>query len=122
MLTLNKKTRNIWGIVTVGMIFLSYLLVRFALFDLHGMKDWPNFLAIFSIVVVVLASILKKRKVFVGVVFGYIVGFAVAVLFNTNNSDPGGGRSNNAWIIWTVFLLISILLSFIISYHKKAKV
>ena len=116
---INKKTRSIWGIAAVGMVILSYLLVRFALFDLHGMKEWPNMLAIFSIAVIVMASILKKRLIFIGVVFGYLVGFAVAMIFSTSGLDAGGGATNNAWIIWTVFLLFSIAVSIIQSYRKK---
>lgn len=116
---LNRKTRNITGIVTVAMIFVSYLLVRFVLFDLHGMKEWPNYLAILSISFIVGASILKKKKVFIGVVFGYIVGFAVALIFNTSSVDATGGATNNTWLIWSVFLLVSTFVSLLISYRKK---
>lgn len=119
---INKKTRNISGIITVAMIFLSYLLVRFVLFDLHGMKEWPNYLAILSISFVVGASILKKKKVFVGVVFGYLVGFAFALIFSKSGVDAGGGASNNAWLLWSIFLLLSTFVSLIVSYKKKPKI
>lgn len=115
---INGKTRNIWGIFSVGLIILSYLLVRFVLFDLHGLKDWPNYLAIFSIVTLVIASIFKKRIVFIGVIFGYLAGFAAAMIFSTSGVDAGGGGTNNAWIIWTVFLLVSTVVSFLISFRK----
>lgn len=115
---INKKTRSIWGIAAVAMIGLSYLLVRFVLFDLHGMKEWPNILALFSIVVIVMASILKKRVIFIGVIFGYLVGFALAMIFSTSGVDAGGGATNNAWIIWTGFLLLSIAISAILSFRN----
>lgn len=105
--------------MSVAAIVISYLLIRFPLFNMHGMKDLPNMLAILSIGTIVMASIFKKRKVFIGVIVGYIGGFAFAMLFNSNGFDQAGGATNNAWIIWTVFLILSILFTMIISYRKK---
>ena len=114
-----KKTRSFKGIVSVAAIVISYLLIRFPLFNMHGMKEWPNMLAILSIGTIVLASIFKKRKIFIGVIVGYLGGFALAMLFNRSGFDQGGGTTNNAWIIWTVFLILSILFTMILSYRKK---
>ena len=33
-------------------------------------------------------------------IVGYIGEFILAMLFNTDGIDQGGGRTNNGWIIW----------------------
>lgn len=119
MARITKNTRSIRGIVSVGIVALSYLLVRFPLFEMHGMKDWPDLLAILSIVIIVMASILKKRRVFVGVIVGYLGGFILAMIFRQEGFDAGGGATSNGWIIWTVFFLFSIALAILWSLKEK---
>lgn len=119
MALITKETRSIRGIVSVGIVVLSYLLVRFPLFAMHGMKDWPDLLAILSIVVIVMASILKKRRVFVGVIVGYLGGFIFAMIFRQKGLDAGGGATSNGWILWITFLLISIGLATLWSLKEK---
>ena len=31
---------------------------------------------------------------------GYLAGFVAGLVFRTNGVDPGGGRTNNMWLIW----------------------
>lgn len=119
MVRISKNTRSIRGVLSVGIIALSYILVRFPLFDMHGMKDWPDLLAILSIVVIVMASILKKRRVFVGVIVGYLGGFILAMIFKQEGLDAGGGASSNGWLIWTVFFLLSIGITILWSLKEK---
>ena len=41
----------------------------------------------------------------------YMLAFLIGVLFQTDGVDPGGGRTNNLWIIWTVVFIGMIFIS-----------
>lgn len=121
----NLKYKIPYTIIMILLLGTSYLISRFVLFQMHGMKQWPNFLALLSIIVIIVASLVGKRIIPAATVIGYIGGFILAMTFNTDGVDPGGGRTNNAWIIWTVVLFICLLVALILEIffkkaHKKA--
>ncbi len=88
---------------------------------MHGMKQWPDFLASLSIALVVLATLLGNRVVPIATVIGYIGGFALAMVFNTDGVDPGGGGTSNAWIIWGTIYISSILIGIMLGYISKQR-
>lgn len=45
----------------------------------------------------------------VSTVAGYIIGFICSMIFNKDGIDPGGGSTNNAWIIWSIVFLVIII-------------
>ena len=99
-----KCKRKDW--LSLGLLFFSYLLCRFVCFPLHGMKDWPNLLAILGLAVW-FVGILRKGKWFSMASWaGYLGGFVLGLLFQTEGTDPGGGQTSNLWILWTVFYLL----------------
>ena len=57
------------------------------------------------------------------IAFSYIAGFVVGIIFQTDGIDPGGARTNNLWIIWTVVFICLTLAGIIydkfISTAKK---
>ncbi len=108
------KNKILWGICSIGCLGFSYWLCRFAFFGIHGMKQWPNALAVVGLVIVVIASIVGKRKLSIATVAGYIGGFIIAMIFNTDGLDPGGGRTNNAWIIWGCVFILSVIIGLFI--------
>jgi hypothetical protein len=116
---LSKKA--IWVIGLLLCLGVSYLLCRFVFFDIHGMKDWPNLLAGVSLIVLLVAIVLKLRWMSATTAFGYIVGFVLGVVFNTDGSDPGGGRTNNLWIIWTAGLLFCIIVGLVVDIAVRIK-
>jgi len=77
---------------------------------MHGMKQWPNMLAMVGLIIIVIASIIGKRRLSVATVAGYIGGFVIAMIFNTDGIELGGGRTNNAWIIWGCVLILSVIV------------
>ncbi|MEG1651291.1 MAG: hypothetical protein RR287_05725, partial [Oscillospiraceae bacterium] len=93
---------------------VSYLVFRFAMFDLHGMKQWPTILGIISLAVLILSLILKKHWLAASTDLGYIGGFVVALLLNSDSVDAGGAATNNLWIIWTAILLACIAAGIVI--------
>lgn len=111
----------------IGLLGISYWLCRFSFFELHGMKQWPNLLAMLSIVTIVIAAIFGSRLTPAAAVIGYMGGFIIAMIFNTDGVDPGGGGTNNAWIIWGIVFFLSILIGiisdlFIKRRHENSKI
>lgn len=94
----------LWALVLAG----SFLLCRFPLFALHGMKQWPGVLAGLGCLALLAAMVLKGRRLAVAAGLGYLAGFGAALLFHRQGLDPGGGRTDNFWIIWTVFYLLCL--------------
>ena len=123
MKSMSIKNKILWGISTVGLLTISYWLFRFIFFETHGMKDWPSALAMASLIIIIIATIFGKKIIPILTLVGYIGGFIISMIFNIDSVDPGGGRTNNAWIIWGVVFIISILIGIILNflYDKKDK-
>jgi hypothetical protein len=115
------KNKILWGISMIGLLGSSYWLCRFSFFEMHGMKQWPNLLAILSIAIIVIATIFGNRIIPVAAVVGYMGGFILAMIFNTDGVDPGVGRTNNAWIIWGTVFIFSILIGTILGFISKQR-
>jgi len=113
------KNKVLWEIGTIGLLGISYWLCRFSFFEMHGMKQWPNLLAILGIVIIAIATIIGSRIIPVATVIGYMGGFIFAMIFNTDGVDPGGGRTNNAWIIWGAVFIFSIMIGIILGFTSK---
>lgn len=115
------ENKILWGVSMIVLLAISYWLCRFVYFGIHGMKQWPNMLAIVGLITIVIASIGGRRLLSVATVVGYMGGFIVAMLFNTYGIDQGGGRTNNAWEIWGVTFILSILISIFLGFISKQR-
>jgi len=119
-----KSNRIIWMAGAFVALFVSFLLCRYVLLGLHGMKQWPVIMFLFGLIFIVIAAIFDGRKVMICTVAGYIGGFVLGMLFNNYGVDQGGGRTSNAWKIWTVsFIVIMIagILWQLLDKHIKKK-
>lgn len=121
MKSMDIKNKILWGISMIGLLGISYWLSRFSFFEMHGMKQWPNLLAILSITIIVIATIFGNRIIPVVTVVGYMSGFILAMIFNTDGVDQGGGRTNNDWIIWATVFIFSILIGIILGFIYKQR-
>ena len=118
----NEKRKNLFFCIGIIAAFcVSYLLCRFTFFDLHGMKQWPLIMGIVGLFVGVVASVFKKRTLALSSVLGYISGFVFAMLFNTDGTDVGGGRTNNAWILWIITFIAFIVIGTTLEIIVKRK-
>lgn len=115
------KNKILWGTSMIGLLGISYWLSRFSFFEMHGMKQWPKLLAILSIAIIVIAIMFGNRIIPVATVVGYMGGFILAMIFNTDGVDHGGGRTNNAWIIWGTVFILSILIAVIWGFTSKQR-
>jgi len=113
------KNKVLWGIITIELFIVSYWLSRFFFFEMHGMKQWPNLLAIVGLIIVVVSNILERRILSVATIAGYMGGFALAMIFNTDGIDSGGGATNNAWIIWGCAFVLSVIVGLFIENDSK---
>lgn len=99
------KSRLI-GILSMIAVAGCYLLVRYPLFGLHGMKEFPLLLCVVGVFLIFLTGLVRKNKVLPPIIaLGYIIGFAAGTLFGY---DYGEGL-NNLWIIW-LWSFVTIVL------------
>ncbi len=97
---------RMFGILSLIVMVGSYLVVRYLLFGLHGMKEFPLVLWVVGVFLIILTGLVKKNKVIPPIIaLGYIIGFAVGALFGY---DYGEGL-NNLWIIW-LWCFVTIVL------------
>lgn len=119
--TRNIKNRMLYPVIMIIILAISYWLSRFVFFEMHGMKDWPNLMALVSIIIIIIAYLAGKRMISLMTVLGYMGGFILAMIFNRDGLDPGGGRTNNAWIIWVIVLFVCLLIGLISEVFLKRK-
>ena len=105
-----KRNQNLSGHLCAAVILMvDFLACRYLFFDLHGMKDWPVFMLGLGIAVLVISFLLKGRHLPLISANGYLAGFVAGLVFQVDGVDPGGGRTNNMWLIWLVVWLVFVL-------------
>ena len=110
---MKNRKRLITASLSAALLFAGYVLTRYVLFDLHGMKQWPLTLLVIGGLAAGVAWILQARLMPLVASAAYTISFFIGVLLQTNSIDAGGMATNNLWIIWTGVYLISILIAFI---------
>lgn len=114
----NKKVL-LAHLICLGIILLGLVLCRYVFFNLHGMKEWPVNLFIVGTAALLVSLLARKQYVPWFIAGGYVLGFCLGVLFHTEGTDPGGGKTNNLWIIWTVVFLVCILAGILCEIWMK---
>lgn len=98
--------KHMFGVFSLLGLAGAYLTLRYPLFFLHNMKDWPFVLFAVGAVIIIISGLVFGKKILpVLTVSGYIVGFILGCKFQ---SDYGIGL-NNRWIIWTMVYLGAVL-------------
>lgn len=109
-----SSNRIIWAAGALFTLILAYLLCEILLYFLHQQSTWHAFLIFFGTVVIIISAVFNCHKVMIGTVVGYLIGFVLAMLFQTDIViGPDDLMGSNAWIIWTVSYLIIILASIV---------
>jgi len=106
-------------LICLGILLLGFVLCRYVFFDLHGMKEWPVDLFIAGLVALLVSLFARKQYVPWFTAGGYVFGFLLGVLFHAEGTDPGGGKTDNLWIIWTVVLAVCILAGILCEIWMK---
>lgn len=102
------------ALLSLIILFLGYILIRYLFFDLHGMKDWPTVLFVSCFAILIVHFFIKAKFAPLIVSVFYSVGFVIGLIFQTDGVDAGGGATNNLWLIWTTVILVSFFISIII--------
>ena len=104
-------------------LLFEFLLCRFILFDWHGMKDFPLLLFLFGMGVIFLSLPSVSHSIRFSVPIGYASGFFSGILFHSYGTDPGGGRTDDLWLIWGAVYLVCILagIALEILYRRRHK-
>ena len=115
------KKRMLQYLLWMSILCTGFILCRYIFFFAHGMKEWPVVLFVCGAVVVAVSFFAKAKYVPAVVSTAYTLSFVIGVLFQTDGVDPGGGGTNNLWIIWTAVFLITIILSVVLELFIKIK-
>lgn len=109
-----KRTSHLAVHLSAAAILLvDFLLCRYLFFDLHGMKDWPVFMLGLGIAVLVISFLMKGQHLPLISANGYLAGFVAGLVFHSNGFDPGGGRTNNMWLIWLLVWLAVVAIGIV---------
>ena len=112
----NVKKRLALTLGGLAVLAAEWALVRFPLFGLHMMKDWPWILFILGLIVVAIAGASGAKWVIFGTLAGYLAGFFCGVILDY----PGKTMD---WWVWTCVFLAGIVLgiaaSIILTMRKK---
>ena len=113
-----KKINKSILIPSIILIF-SFIIIRYVLFDIHGMKQMPLILFL-CVFIAITVSILSKVKIIPYIIsISYPIGFIFGLIFQKNGTDFGGGLTNNLWLIWGVSIVIITIISIIIEFIIK---
>ena len=107
-------------ILSLIALVAACIILRFPLFQLHGMLKWPVYLFAVGIIVIAVSGFGFRRNLLpVLTAIGYIVGFCLGYVFQF---DYGIGL-NSLWIIWTciygAFIVIGIAVEV---FFRKQKI
>ena len=116
-----NKSKLFSYVFSFVILLIDLLLCRFVFFRLHGMKEWPIDLFVAGLAVLLISLIARKRYVPWFTSAGYFVGFLVGIIFHKEGFDPGGGRTDNLWQIWTIVFVVCILAGIVFEIVIKWK-
>lgn len=119
---LNKKNILIHAL-SLGVLWVSFGLCRYAFLEYHGMTSWSELLYFVGKIAIATSFCLKGKIAPICTAFAYSIGFIAGFLFQTDGVDPGGGTTNSLWIIWTgVFLglaIVGVIADLIAAFKRK---
>ena len=118
---MNAPKRTVTLLISAVLLCAGYVLTRYVLFDLHGMKQWPLILLIIGAIIAGISFVMKARLTPIVIGAAYSVSFLMAALMQTDSVDAGGMRTNNLWIIWTGVFLFLTSASIVAEFAVRAK-
>ncbi len=118
---MNKRNRLLRYILWFSVLCVGFVLCRYILFSLHGMREWPVVLFAVGMAALFVSFFAKAKYVPAVTSIAYTLAFGLGALFQSNGVDPGGGRTNNLWIIWTVTFIGIISVSVVLELFTKKK-
>ncbi len=110
--------KKLVGLISLLALIAAYLVFRFPLFELHGMKDFPMYLLVAGVIVIVISGFIRENKVLpILTVVGYIVGFICGNAFGYSY----GEGLHNMWIIWMWCFVVAVGVGIFINLFMQRK-
>ena len=107
--------------LSLGVLWVSFGLCRYAFLEYHGMTSWSELLYFVGKIAIATSFCLKGKIAPICTAFAYSIGFVAGIIFQTNGVDPGGGTTNNLWIIWTAVFAGLIVVGIIVEIVIRTK-
>lgn len=105
------------SIISMILLAVFYYCIRFPLFALHGMKDWPKLLGICGACVILADAVFSGGTILsLSAAFGYPAGFLAGMLLGRSY---GTGRSS-MWIVWAAVYLAVIIIGAVCRKKKRS--
>ena len=98
-------------LLSAVILCLAYGLIRYVLFDFHGMKQWPLTMFLLGAAVVCISCAMGARLIPMITGVSYPTSFLLGMLLQTDSVDPSGALSNNLWLIWAGTYITMILVA-----------
>ena len=114
-----QKYKTMKCIIYLLLLFIQYFICRYVYFEAHGMKEIPLYLLELATTIMMISIYSNYTSSTISLSFGYGISFLIAYLFNTDGIDPGGGKTNNFWILWMCSYILMMLVGFSIDIIKK---
>lgn len=108
---MENKKRFLQYLLWIAVLCGGFILCRYILFSLHGMREWPVILFAVGVVILTVSFLAKAKYIPTVTAAAYPLAFLLGALLQSDGVDPGGGRTNNLWIIWTVVFIGMIFIS-----------
>ncbi len=85
------------------------------------MKQWPLILLIPGLVAIIVMAFFPARKVLACIPLGYIGGFAISMLFQSEGVDPGDGRTSKRMDYMDCFISCHHRFEYCVGANKQAQ-
>lgn len=100
-------------------LIFSFIIIRYVLFEIHGMKQFPLILFLCVFIAITVSTLTKLKITSYIFAIAYPIGFIIGLIFQKNGTDLGGGLTNNLWLIWVSSIVIIAIISIIIEFIIK---
>ena len=107
------------ALISLLVLEFAYLIIRYPLFDLHGMIQWPLYLNIAGAAIIVVSIMVGKNITPAFTASGYILGFALGYLFEISSNSNANQATSNLWQIWLLVFVVAIFIGVNIEVKKE---
>ena len=110
------------GLLSMAILIVSFLICRFALFDMHKMKQFPIVLMIAGGLFIGISMLFGGTRFPLFASLGYPVSFAAGLIFSQDYADSTGAMTlNNGWIICIIVYLVIVCIGIIVEAVARKK-
>lgn len=118
---MKNKKNLLMTLLSLIILCTGYFVVRYPLLETHGMKSWTGFLFVICVFVIVIAYVFKAKILPLATSISYVAGFFIGLLLHTTVVDDVVGSTDNLWIIWTIVIIVTVIISTIVDFLTARK-